>query len=258
MIGDCAWWRARVAQGREGALARMWQGTAAMNARSIVLPCLAVGWLLCVAACDSIVVQDIPDPDDNDPACPASDPVEATACEPDGIECAYDHEPDEECTYAYQCTAGLWALADKAGGGCEEPQCRAYPTCAPTEEEVASCAGFEPAQNACREVTMCGSTIYCASSTCAIAPYCDPGDVQVDGACPPDGSCYQAQECGVTIDCRDSALPQHGCPPAEPSEGAACDSGALGCDYDTGNGCFSSYACDGVWTWVGGGCEEGG
>jgi hypothetical protein len=55
---------------------------------------------------------------------------------------------------------------------------------------------------------MCGATIWCTVPVaCDAVPFCDAGDTQLMGACPPDGSCYTRNVCGVTIWCLDRCNP---------------------------------------------------
>lgn len=203
------------------------------------------------------------DPPPNEEGCPAQEPSVGDACSPDSLTCSYSHEPNEECTYVLRCDpvypeAGApseWVLTDTLGGGCE--QCLEAPACEDYEEQVESCEGIGVELD-CHSVTACGSTVFCVAPTCDLAPTCDPGDAPAQGSCPPD-LCYVAEACGSTLECVDTALPQHGCPFAEPELGTACTVDDI-CSYPDGPDCFVSYGCtsDGVWEGYGGECVEGG
>jgi hypothetical protein len=94
---------------------------------------------------------------------------------------------------------------------------------------------------------------------CAAAS-CDPGDAEA-GDCFEDEDCYTVDDpCndGMIV-CYDSALPQHGCPFAEPQDGEPCSDDGQMCDYPLGDGCFTTTYCDaGQWLSVGGGCDGSG
>lgn len=194
-------------------------------------------------------------------ACPAAEPSPDDSCDVDGVLCSYETSPGSGCFNQYRCTpvypeAGAPSefLFESTDGDCE--QCTADPSCGPGETQVDSCEGIDPAQFDCHSESACGSTIYCILSTCDLQPSCDPGDT-LTPQCPPDAGCYTIEVCGQIHTCRDDALPQHGCPPSEPSDGALCGSAPEFCDYDSGDGCFSSYGCDdaGRWFFAGGGCD---
>ena len=97
----------------------------------------------------------------------------AVAC-PEGLEtCTLD--PDDptciEVSFGEdQCAESL---------GCyEAPHCEEPPTCEDNEEQ--SDAGCEDGEEACREVTACGQTVYCRSgvSSCLAVPTCGEGEVE--------------------------------------------------------------------------------
>jgi hypothetical protein len=208
--------------------------------RSALIP-FAFGLLAITASfgCEVTVVDgdDGHDGQDDDgecclamPACPAG-AVEVDTC------------PDGSCFTEQACCTEILCHP--------QPQCFEGPSCDFPAFEVDTC----PANHACYEVTACEITILCAQEAfCGGVPSCDPGDVEV-AACPDDAVCYTAELCGTTITCVDGALPQHGCPPAEPRRGLACTEQDKICDYPTQPDCFSSYLCaDGAWTFIGGGC----
>jgi hypothetical protein len=153
-------------------------------------------------------------------------------------------------------------IIDGDGPDDDDGECLAMPVCNDDEVEVPSCG--DPAVP-CREVSMCGSTIFCEfSEECFEGPYCpygnevevcpegsscfevtacgltilcedeifcdgypscDEGDTEVE-YCPTDVSCYTAEMCGYTITCIDNNYPEHGCPPSIPSVGDVCDPSA--------------------------------
>lgn len=96
---------------------------------------------------------------------------------------------------------------------CLEPdpdcaQCAAVPTCNAGEmahRDVSDC----PQDVSCREVTVCGATIWCSGTgTCPGVPSCNPGEQQHDRLedCPQDDViCREVTECGATIWCSDTA-----------------------------------------------------
>jgi hypothetical protein len=88
-----------------------------------------------------------------------------------------------------------------AGAGGFAGTCSAYPSCQAHEYAVTDPAYCEP-DGGCREVSLCGTTIWCTTPTiCDGYPSCDEGDFRLSGACPPDGSCYERTSCGLTITC---------------------------------------------------------
>jgi hypothetical protein len=60
----------------------------------------------------------------------------------------------------------------------------------------------------CQPVSLCGATIWCTGeAACDAIPFCDAGDTQLMGPCPPDVSCYTRSVCGTTIWCLDQCNP---------------------------------------------------
>jgi hypothetical protein len=89
-----------------------------------------------------------------------------------------------------------------AGGTGGAVCCLAEATCAPDERQVSGPDDCGPGET-CHEVSVCCSTIWCASGPvqCEAYPTCDPGDTQLMGACPPNYTCYDRTLCGTTITC---------------------------------------------------------
>jgi hypothetical protein len=96
------------------------------------------------------------------------------------------------------------------GGSGPSVCCEAVPTCDEGErpDTRASACGTP-----CREVALCCETIHCCpASSCPLAAEnpngpggecglaCDPSDVQLS-ACPPDVTCTQISNCGMTAFC---------------------------------------------------------
>jgi hypothetical protein len=80
--------------------------------------------------------------------------------------------------------------------------CLAIPTCNEGEVEVSAtqCVG----DAACRQVSLCCETIWCAPEVqCGAVPTCDDGDEQIEGECPASSSCYTRTLCGSTITCEE-------------------------------------------------------
>jgi hypothetical protein len=138
--------------------------------------------------------------------------------------------------------------------GCyEAPHCEEPPTCEDNEEQ--SDAGCEDGEEACREVTACGQTVYCRSGvgSCLAVPTCGEGEVESEVACE-DGeeACREVTECGQTIYCRADvncdAVPV--CDEGELPSEAVCDDGEESCRTVTVCGetiyCRSDVNCDAV------------
>ena len=155
------------------------------------------------------------------PGCPGTSPIQGTSCDlPDMTECRYADPIMGDCSSVWQCSP-------------------VYPEAGAPSEWY-----FMGQEGICE----------CVSETC------DPGDVEVSD-CIPDAGCYTLDNfCndGVIV-CADIALPQHGCPLSQPTDGMSCSDQGMFCDYPQGNDCFSSVMCDsGSWWWIGGGCDGGG
>jgi hypothetical protein len=88
------------------------------------------------------------------------------------------------------------------------PVCLALPVCDPGEtahERVEEC----PADASCREVTLCGTTIWCeAPAFCLAVPACEPGETAHPRLedCPIGVTCREETVCGSTIWCAGGAL----------------------------------------------------
>ncbi len=229
-----------------------------MRSSILLLLVVAAGFS---AACGSTVVEE----DDDDvstcegagcaEACPAQRPSEGDSCDLADFEtCSYGGTTD--CTKVYRCEpvypeAGApskWAFFRDEGHGCAP--CDGE-SCAAGDVEVETC----PSNASCYEVSGCSGSIVCMSAGCSDPPVCDAGDVEVSD-CPADASCYVAQACGGSILCADVALPEHGCPPAPPASGEACDELDKICNYPTMSSCFETHICQGSsgWSFIGGGC----
>ena len=88
--------------------------------------------------------------------------------------------------------------------------CFAIPSCEDWEIPHASASDC-PSDSSCREVSLCGETIWCQdTATCAAYPSCGPGETlyENESECPSDTVCYPSSICGATVWC---------------SEGASCD-----------------------------------
>ncbi len=196
---------------------------------------------------------------DCDPGCPVDLPVAGEGCDlPDFTECRYTDL--DGCTGVMACepvypeagAPSVWVSHGPVDPGCGE--CFDS-SCSDPYIQVPACPN-QPG-DCYSEIGCDGSTFYCFAADCGAAPTCDPGDTMLAGECPPDALCYSVSICGASVTCIDSSLPGHGCPPAEPAQGSACDvQGPAFCDYPSSPGCFTSYVCDGgAWLAAGGGCE---
>lgn len=127
-------------------------------------------------------------------------------------------------------SAGGTGAKPGSGGSSGDAQCAAVPTCGPEEAPLkpgSSC----PEGNVCREVTLCGSTILCtAGPRCEAYPACDFGDTRIEGACPPDASCYTRSLCGNGITCRVQEPDVGGAAGAGGANGRECLAGFVPCE----------------------------
>ncbi|RVU41409.1 hypothetical protein EA187_18875 [Lujinxingia sediminis] len=115
---------------------------------------------------------------------------------------------------------------EDAGDAGAQDACLALPSCDEGFEEVASCEGLD----SCDEVTLCGTTIFCAEAgSCTDVPVCAADEAEVE-------SCngYADEDCRAVDACDEQVL----CVPQE----ATCDVDLAGCD-DT----FTKVeSCEGV------------
>ena len=190
---------------------------------------------------------------------PPKEPAPGTRCTEDFLKCSYG---PAECEAVYSCEP----VYPEAGAPSEWIQTD-WVDCSscPAERPVlgTSCALPEAARcgydaGGCYEELACvGERWEFVFGECPCPqPACDPGDTPVE-SCPLDAPCYEAvSPCGMTILCLDQ-LPEHGCPPAPPPEGASCSEPDQTCTYPDGN-CFTFYMCEGAsltWFFAGGGCD---
>jgi len=153
---------------------------------------------------------------------------------------------------------------------CPEPDsdcdatCLAYPSCDADEtsfERWEDC----PADSSCREVSICGSTIWCAEldSACLAEifyPSCEDGETLHERweECPADASCREVTLCGMVYWCSADIAPTcagpnpAGCVSSGCEEGFVCDSSAgtapsaCGCDPESGTWTCTADVSGGV------------
>lgn len=84
--------------------------------------------------------------------------------------------------------------------------CLALPSCEPGETAVESPSACPQDDASCREVTVCGATIWCTDAWCSSAPACVEGEraVSSPSECPQDASCREVVGCGGSIWCTDA------------------------------------------------------
>lgn len=70
--------------------------------------------------------------------------------------------------------------------------------------------GACPPDSSCYTVTACCNTILCLYSQCSVAPCLDGDSVLVDGACPPGRSCYLQAVCNAVFYCVSGGIPDAG------------------------------------------------
>lgn len=129
---------------------------------------------------------------------------------------------------------------DQRPDGSPPPNCLAMPVCDDGWVEVEAC----PADDVdCRELSLCGTTIYCQpAAQCLAYPSCAPDQEASDQPCGDDeDGCHANTICGSTVYCRDvdqcEAYP-------------ACDEGDLEREEpcvefhdDVADGCYERTVC---------------
>jgi hypothetical protein len=130
--------------------------------------------------------------------------------------------------------------------------CTAAPTCGANEQEISGPAACPPGAM-CHAVSVCCSTIWCASevSQCDAVPSCDEGDTTLEGPCPPDVACYSRSLCGSTVWCIDECNPEtefnRSYIGADPREclllDFACGGGTSHFQNECGCGCEQDASC---------------
>jgi hypothetical protein len=85
--------------------------------------------------------------------------------------------------------------------------CFAFPGCE-ADEVMYDTASECPQDTTCREVSLCGSTIWCSGGVACLAyPSCEPGDTAYEREedCPASGACSPSSICGSTVWCHSSS-----------------------------------------------------
>jgi hypothetical protein len=164
--------------------------------------------------------SDVGAPDGSTPACPTTEPTEASACSDVGQECEYGTNPSAVCNNIFKCTSGGWRSTAPSAA------------CPPPDE----CPVAYPSKEVGDVCSPTGLVCSYPKGTCTCAEPSGPSPV--DGGTSLRWRCFPEQA---------------GCPSPRPRIGTKCSptsTASMVCNYGACAGGVELKCVDDVWTEV--------